>query len=167
MRQKSGRELYMRVGLNSGAMVVGNMGSRDRFDYSILGDAVNLGARLEGACKQYGIWILSGEKTYRMAEGTVEAREVDLIRVVGKTEPVRIFEILARKGQVNSERRKELVRFREGLELYREGKWTTAIGVFQELKSDPVAQVYLGRCQAFQVSPPGEDWDGVWELTKK
>jgi adenylate cyclase len=167
MRQKSGRELFMRIGLNTGPMVVGNMGSQDRFDYSVLGDSVNLGARLEGACKQYGIWILVGEKTFREAEESVEAREVDLIRVVGKKEPVRIYQLLARKGQLSSERRKELAQFQKGLELYRQRKWTTALSIFESLKEDPVAQVYLKRCQEYQASPPPESWDGVWELSKK
>jgi adenylate cyclase len=167
MRQKSGHELHMRIGLNTGPMVVGNMGSRDRFDYSILGDAVNLGARLEGACKQYGIWILMGEGTYAEAKDRLEVREIDIIRVVGKKEPVRIYELLARQGQLDTERRKELARFQEGLQLYRERKWTTALGVFKEIPEDPVARIYLERCQQYQISPPPEDWDGVWELTTK
>ncbi len=162
-----GHKLLARIGVNTGPMVVGNMGSRDRFDYSVLGDSVNLGARLEGACKQYGIFILAGEQTRREAEQFVEAREVDLIRVVGKREPVRIYQLLARKGQLSSQRRKELAQFQKGLGLYRERKWSTAVGIFQTLQKDPVAQVYLKRCQEYQVSPPPDDWDGVWELTKK
>ena len=167
VRQQSGQELHMRIGLNTGPMVVGNMGSSDRFDYSVLGDAVNLGARLEGACKQYGIWILIGEGTYAEVKDRFEAREIDLIRVVGKREPVRVYELLARGGQLSAERRKVLARFEEGLALYRERKWTTAVGVFKALDDDPVARVYLSRCQQYQVSPPPDDWDGVWELTQK
>jgi adenylate cyclase len=167
MRRQSGRELHMRIGINTGPMVVGNMGSSDRFDYSILGDAVNLGARLEGACKQYGIWILMGEGTYAEVRDQVEAREIDRIRVVGKREPVRIYELLARRGQLSQERRTALDRFHEGLRLYRERKWTTAIGIFKELPDDPVARIYVERCEQYQVSPPPEDWDGVWELTRK
>jgi len=167
MRQQSGHELHMRIGLNTGPMVVGNMGSSDRFDYSILGDAVNLGARLEGACKQYGIWILMGEGTYAEVKDHVEVREIDRIRVVGKREPVRIYELLARGGQLSAERRKQLTRFQEGLQLYRERKWTTAIGIFKDLPDDSVARIYVERCEQYQVSPPPEDWDGVWELTRK
>jgi len=167
MRQQSGHELHMRIGLNSGPMVVGNMGSSDRFDYSILGDAVNLGARLEGACKQYGIWILIGEGTHTEVKDHFEVREVDVIRVVGKREPVRIYELLARRGQLSAERRTALARFQEGLQLYRERKWTTAIGVFQDLPDDPVARIYRERCEQYQVSSPPEDWDGVWELIRK
>jgi len=167
MRQQSGHELHMRIGLNTGPMVVGNMGSSDRFDYSILGDAVNLGARLEGACKQYGIWILIGESTYAEVKDHVEAREIDRIRVVGKREPVRIYELLARRGQLSTKRRATLDRFQEGLQLYRDRKWTTAIGVFKELPDDPATRVYVERCEQYQVSPPPDDWDGVWELTKK
>jgi adenylate cyclase len=167
MRQKSGRELAMRIGLNTGPMVVGNMGSRERFDYSVLGDAVNLGARLEGACKQYGIWILASEATCREAQDAVEAREVDLIRVVGKKEPVRILELLARQGQLSPERRQEVLRFAEGLQLYRERNWAKATHIFMNLATDPVARVYLERCRSYQSSPPPEAWDGVWELTKK
>ncbi len=162
-----GHKLLARIGVNTGPMVVGNMGSRDRFDYSVLGDSVNLGARLEGACKQYGIFILAGEQTCREAGQFVEAREVDLIRVVGKRKPVRIYQLLACKGQLSSQPRKELAQFQKGLGLYRERKWATAVGIFQTLQKDPVAQVYLKRCQEYQVSPPSDDWDGVWELTKK
>jgi adenylate cyclase len=167
MRRQSGHELHMRIGLNTGPMVVGNMGSRNRFDYSILGDAVNLGARLEGACKQYGIWILMGEGTYSESRDHFESREIDQIRVVGKREPVRIYELLAHRGQLSTERRGKVARFQEGLQLYRNRKWTTAIGVFKRLEDDPVARIYLERCEQYQISPPPEDWDGVWELTKK
>jgi adenylate cyclase len=167
MLQVSGQQLFMRIGVNTGPMVVGNMGSRDRFDYSVLGDAVNLGARLEGACKQYGISILIGEQTYREAEELVEAREVDLIRVVGKREPVRIYQLLGRKGQLSENQSQELEQFRKGLELYRQKKWTEAVEVFRGLEHDPVAKVYLERCELYRSSPPPDDWDGVWELTKK
>jgi len=167
IRQKSGRELFMRIGVNTGPMVVGNMGSRDRFDYSVLGDSVNLGARLEGACKQYGIYILAGQEAYQEAQEFIEAREVDLIRVVGKTEPVRIFELLARRGELDEQRLQKLERFRKGLDLYRHRKWTAAVEIFRGLQQDPVAQVYMKRCKEYQTSPPPDDWDGVWELTKK
>jgi adenylate cyclase len=167
MLQMSGRQLFMRIGVNSGPMVVGNMGSRDRFDYSVLGDSVNLGARLEGACKQYGISILAGEKTYKSAKEFVEAREVDLIRVVGKEKPVRIYQLLARKGELSPERKKELAQFQKGLELYRQRKWAEALEIFTSLDQDPVAKVYLERCELYRSSPPPDDWDGVWELTKK
>jgi len=167
MLQRSGRQLSMRIGVNTGPMVVGNMGSRDRFDYSVLGDAVNLGARLEGACKQYGISILAGEETFRQIVDFVEAREVDLIRVVGKREPVRIYQLLGRKGQMSENQLQELEKFRKGLELYRQKKWTEARRVFRGLEQDPVAKVYVERCDLYLSSPPPDDWDGVWELTKK
>ncbi len=165
--QAQGQELFMRIGVNTGPMVVGNMGSRERFDYSVLGDAVNLGARLESACKQYGVLILIGEETYQEAQQFVEAREVDLIRVVGKKKPVRIYELLARRGSLAQNEQESIGRFQRGLELYRRRSWSEAVEIFQELSSDPVAQVYLQRCRQFQTSPPDPDWDGVWELTKK
>ncbi len=167
MRRQSGRELYMRIGLNTGPMVVGNMGSSDRFDYSILGDAVNLGARLEGACKQYGIWILMGQGTYAEVKDRFEIREIDLIRVVGKKEPVHTYELLADKGQLSSDRMLQINRFHSGLGLYRQRKWSEALEMFDALETEPVTAIYCQRCRDYQASPPPEDWDGVWELTRK
>jgi len=167
MRRQSGQELYMRIGLNTGPMVVGNMGSSDRFDYSILGDAVNLGARLEGACKQYGIWNLMGQGTYAEVKNLFEIREIDLIRVVGKKEPVHTYELLADKGQLSSDRMRKINRFHRGLELYRQRKWSEAVEIFDALETEPVIDIYRQRCRDYQASPPPEDWDGVWELTQK
>lgn len=163
--------MQMRIGLNTGPMVVGNMGSKTRMDYTMMGDSVNLAARLEGANKQYGTLNMISEHTYKDVKGSVEVRELDLIRVVGKTEPVRVFELLDRKGKVPHEMEKAYKVYAEGLELYREKKWDAAIVKFGETISlkqdDEPSKRYIVRCEEFKENPPPADWDGVFSMTTK
>ena len=161
----------VRMGINTGEMVVGNMGSKTRVDYTMLGDAVNLAARLEGAGKAYGVETMISESTYLITRNLVEARELDSIRVVGKEEPVRVYEILGRKGEVDPEKMQILDLFADGISKYRERKWDDAITLFEEgLKIDPndgPCSIYIDRCKAFQAEPPSEDWDAVHDLFEK
>jgi adenylate cyclase len=166
-KAKYGREVRVRIGLNSGEAVVGNMGSRKRFDYTAMGDTINLAARLEGACKQYGIGILAGEETASRVGESVVYREVDIIRVVGKKHPVRVFELIGEAGQVGAERLSLLRDFGAALDTYRRREWQEALKGFLALRDDPVAAVYAGRCRELLQSPPAEDWDGVFELKSK
>jgi len=162
-----GRELRARIGLNSGAAVVGNMGSRTRFDYTAMGDTINLASRLEGACKLYGVPILAGENTYTMAREVIAAREVDIVRVVGKARPVRVYQILGEKGKMSAAARSGLAAFREALDLYRERRWEEAEKLFAAMPEDPVSRVYAERIRGFRKSPPPEEWTGVYELKEK
>lgn len=159
--------LYVRIGINSGEMVVGNMGSKERFDYTVLGDDVNLGSRLEGANKEFGTSIMISESTYQLAKNGIEVRELDMIRVKGKEAPVRVYELLARKGELTGEKVKIVELFQRGLSLYRERRWREAIEIFKELQEDPPSKVFLHRCTQLLKSPPPEDWDGVWTLRTK
>mgnify|MGYP002882668051 FL=1 len=109
----------MRIGVNTGPAVVGNMGSLTRLDYTMMGDSVNLAARLEGVNKQYKTYTMISESTYQQAKDEVEVRELDLIRVVGKREPVRIYELLGKKGKVDETTKQILSIFNEGYELYK------------------------------------------------
>ncbi len=166
-RRRAGRELKMRVGLNSGPAVVGNMGSERRFDYTAMGDTMNLASRLEGVCKRYGIYTLVSEETVSRVGDAVVFREVDMVRVVGKAKPVRVFEPVGEKGGVAPEAAEKLAAFSRALGSYRSRKWAEALLLFEGLKDDPVASIYAGRCRSFIAAPPPQDWDGVFEFKEK
>ncbi len=161
----------VRVGMNTGEMVVGNMGSKTRIDYTMLGDAVNLAARLEGAGKAYGVTTMISESTYMVTRGLIEARLLDSIRVVGKNEPVRVYEVLGRKGQVDPQKMQVIDLFAEGVSKYRERKWDEAISMFEQgLAIDPSdgpCRVYIKRALTFKTTPPAENWDAVHNLDSK
>jgi adenylate cyclase len=170
--RKAGKhELFVRIGLNTGEMVVGNMGSNYRMDYTMMGDAVNLASRLEGANKTYQTQTLISQFTLEDCADQIEVREVDLIRVVGRREPIRIFEVLGKKGAVSEEVTKAIQFFAKGLQLYRRLQLEEAKTYFAQcnklLKGDGPSQVFFERCRLFQLTPPPEDWDGVYQLTLK
>jgi adenylate cyclase len=162
-----GHETHARIGINSGPAVVGNMGSESRFDYTAMGDTINLASRLEGACKAYGISTLIGEQTQGQVSDKILTREVDLIKVVGKTRPVRVYELIGMRDEVSKKRQREIEQFEEALGLYREREWLRAADGFQILPHDPVAVIYLQRVQQLAKSPPPDSWNGVFELKSK
>lgn len=163
----TGRPVAMRIGLNSGPAVVGNMGSSRRFDYTAMGDTVNLASRLEGAGKQYRVSILAGRNTYEQVRSEIIGREVDLIRVVGKAEPVAVYEIIAERAAAAPELVERLKRFDKARALYLQKRWEEALHLFESLAGDPVAEIYAGRCLAMRKEPPPEAWDGVFTLKEK
>ncbi len=170
---KQGRpQLHARCGINSGLMVVGNMGSENRFDYTVMGDAVNLGARLEPANKQYRTKIMIGEQTYKLAGDKIIVRGLDLLRVKGKTEPVKVYELLGTPQKGISDRKKQVLDiFNKGFESYLQQNWETAMNYFrQALKIDPMdgpSITYVRRCEQFVQNPPDKDWDGVFTMQTK
>jgi adenylate cyclase len=170
---KQGRpQLYARVGINTGTMVVGNMGSENRFDYTVMGDAVNLGARLESANKQYNTFIMIGENTYQAAKDHLIVRELDIVRVKGKTELVRVYELLStREKGISEQKVKILDHYSKGYSNYLTQNWDEALKDFQlALQVDPndgPSRTYVQRCQQFKENPPGEGWDGVFVFRTK
>jgi class 3 adenylate cyclase len=165
-------ELKARIGLNTGSMIVGNMGSLTRFDYTVMGDSVNLASRLEGVNKQYSTDIMISQFTLELCKPDVVVREIDLIRVQGKTEPVTIYEVLARVNDGLPEDMKSVVEhYSRGLEAYRRRVWETGIEEFRralEIKPDDGPSLtYLKRCSEYLSAPPSDDWDGVYIMITK
>jgi adenylate cyclase len=170
---KIGRpSLRARTGINSGPMLVGNLGSRYRFAYGALGDQVNLGSRLEGLNKLYGTEILLGENTADLLGGSFLLREVDLVRVKGRKQPVRIYELVGNsEASLPEEKEQSLSHFAAALEAYRKQFWQEALGLFKQSSAlcpeDGPSRIMAERCQIYLEAPPQGEWDGVFEMTSK
>ena len=164
-------ELHMRIGVNSGTAVAGNMGTDEIFNYTILGDCVNLASRLESVNKQYGTRIIVGEETWTRVKDEFEARELDWIRVKGKAQPVAIYELLSEANGLSDQMRAQRARYTEGLMLYRQRQWNEAAERFRAVldldPSDGPSRTLFERCTLAVVTPPLEPWDGVYVMTTK
>ena len=160
------------MGINTDSIVSGNIGSPKRMDYTVIGDGVNLAARIESACKQYGAHILISEFTYKAVKATYRTRQVDYVIVKGKTEPVGIYEVMDFHDDESYPNLVEaLGLFNDGYRSWNLGKWDQATKLFNSVKklnpNDKGAQLYLDRCTHMKKNPPKGTWDGVWVMTTK
>lgn len=173
-------EMKMRIGINSGEIVTGNMGSASRMNYTMMGDSVNLAARLEESAKQYGIFTQVAKDTVDLCEDQFIFRELDTIKVVGKSIPVTTFDLLGAKGYCEDYLIELATKFKEGITLYKAQQWDHALIKFRETleleykrfpelqgkKTNP-SEIYIERCEEYRRNPPAKDWDGVYTLTSK
>jgi adenylate cyclase len=172
IREKEGKmPVDMGLGLNTDKVVSGNIGSSKRMDYTMIGDGVNLAARLESACKQYSARILISDYTYHKLKGTYQIRYIDDVVVKGKTEPVGVREVLDYHNDMSFPNLMDTVNhFNEGRELYKKGSWDKAIKSFKEcLRANPkdkLSDTYIDRCSIMKKENP-KQWDGVWVMTSK
>ncbi len=170
-------EMRMRIGLNTGEFVTGNMGSSTRMNYTMMGDIVNTAARLEASAKVYGIYIQATIANLEHAgRDNYEWRDIDKVKVMGKSESVETVEIMARKGELPPQLLEMKDIFQAGIQLYKQQQWDQAKALFA--KSEKIEEVfpkrpgnpslvYMDRCDFFKADPPGDDWDGSWTLTSK
>jgi adenylate cyclase len=159
------------MGLNTDEIVSGNIGSPKRMDYTVIGDGVNLAARIESSCKKYGAKILMSEYTFEALKATYRTRQVDCVIVKGKTEPVRVFEVLDYHSKESFPNMIEVLEmFNNGMEYYNEGNWDKAIAQFKKAQKgnpdDKASNMYVERCGILKKRDP-KDWDGVWVATSK
>jgi class 3 adenylate cyclase len=163
--------LITRIGINSGDMSVGNMGSERKMNYTVMGNAVNLAARLEGVNKMFGTWILISENTRRNIGDTFLCRKLDRVRVAGISEPVRIYELLDFANGASDEKKTVAELFHKALELFERREWQAAEAGFQKVLDnsfdDSPSKIYLERCALYRMSPPPEEWDGVFDWKAK
>ena len=171
LREENRPMLYTRMGINSGPIVVGNMGSATKTDYTMMGDNVNLAARLEGANKFYKTYTMIAENTYKLAEDSIDVRYLDVVRVVGKNEPVKIYQLLAKKNQLAGSMQEVLEHYEKGMNCYKNLNFKDAIMNFENaLKLEPEdgpCLTYVNRCKMYLEQPPPKDWDGVFNFTEK
>lgn len=167
-RERKMRELSIGIGIHQGEAVVGEIGSNERAELTAIGDCVNLGARLEGATKEFGVDLLISEVVFRRVENRFLCRPVDLIRVRGKRQPVEVFTVL---GPKESPKPAGMDAFEEGMEYYRRSEFTSALDAFERARreglSDFLTNLYIERANALAANPPPADWDGVFTVLKK
>lgn len=164
-------ELKMRIGLCTGPAVVGNMGSKNRMDYTMMGDTVNTAARLEAVNKVYGSFTLVGDSTYGSAGDNIITREIDSVLVAGKEDPVTIYEIIGYPEDVDDRMQEAANHYAEGLEAYRNQDWNRALNFFNKAleatPDDGPSKIMLNRCNEYKVNPPDRDWNGVFTMLTK
>jgi adenylate cyclase len=168
--RKNVPDINLRIGLATGEVIVGNIGSDTARSYTVMGDVVNLASRLESANNVYGTRILVSEETRRLADRAMETREIDRLTVKGKSDPVGIYELLAETGKLAPDWVSRKGRFETALEAYRKQDWPAAEAIFRELSekfADAPSRAFLERITMLKQHSPGPGWDGVWRMTAK
>ena len=164
--EEFGHRIDVRMGVNSGVVSAGNMGSQKRFSYTVMGDAVNQAARFEPTNKDYDTLIIIGQTTHEMAKDKIEDRLLDLIVVKGKTEPISIYELIAKKGQLEDDMRQVMDRYDEGLHLHRDRKWDESLtafrGALEISPEDGPSLAMIARVEAYKNVPPPDAWQGEY-----
>lgn len=171
-RKRDLPEVAVRIGLNTAQVVVGYMGSiQAQMNFTCMGDGVNLAARLEGANKQYGTNLMISEETYMQAQNAITARFLDFLTVKGKNKPVKVYELVCKKGEEPENWEQHFQKYNKAIDLHLERKWDEAIATLEEVletwPEDGLALTYLNRCKEYKLSPPPENWDGSYTLTSK
>jgi adenylate cyclase len=177
LRPQNQKELDMAtikigIGINSDTVISGNIGSTRRMEFTAIGDGVNLGSRLEGASKQYGIDAVISESTYKLCGDRVRVRELDRIQVKGKNQPVSVYELVGLKSDPLNDIQNQIIEhYHAGREHYLSRKFSKAVAAFAEVleldSHNKAANLHITRCQHFLLNPPDDEWDGVWRLTEK
>jgi len=166
------QSMKFRIGLNTGLAKVGFMGTDALASYTMMGDTVNLAARLEAAGKDYGVSILASDAVYEQVKDRIFTRRIDVVRVKGKSQPVTLYQIICPKGKENAKHAEFVSRYEQGLAAYLERSWDTAIAHFKAAQhalntSDRSSRLLTERCLIYKANPPNTDWDGVYTRTTK